>query len=66
MKQLEAEGMGVSTANKTVNSLKVYNDWLFHAKMVDDVFISIKKDKVKIAAGSEAEVSVLTDTQVFE
>ncbi|QSB12304.1 tyrosine-type recombinase/integrase [Lysinibacillus fusiformis] len=64
MKQLETEGMAVSTINKKVNSLKVYNDWLYHEKMVEDVFISIKKDKVKIATGSEAEVSVLTDTQV--
>lgn len=58
--------MAVSTINKKVNSLKVYNDWLYHEKMVDDVFISIKKDKVKIAVGSEAEVSVLTNSQVFE
>jgi len=64
MKQLEAECMAVSTINKKVNSLKVYNDWLFQEKMVADVFISIKKDKVKIAFGSEAEVSILTGAQV--
>ncbi|MDM5246430.1 tyrosine-type recombinase/integrase [Lysinibacillus sp. G4S2] len=64
MKQLEVEGMAVSTINKKVNSLKVYNDWLYYEKMVDEVFISIKKDKVKIAVGSEADVSVLTDVQV--
>ncbi|MEL4024034.1 tyrosine-type recombinase/integrase [Lysinibacillus endophyticus] len=64
MKHLESEGMSVSTRNKKVNSLKVYNDWLFKNRMVDDIFISIKKDKVKIAHGSEAEVSVLNDQQV--
>jgi len=64
MKQLEIECMAVSTINKKVNSLKVYNDWLYHEKIVEDVFISIKKDKMKIAFGSEAEVSVLTDAQV--
>lgn len=32
--------------------------------MVDEIFISIKKDKVKVAHGSEAEVSVLNDQQV--
>lgn len=53
-----------STINKKINSLKVYNDWLYHEKIVENVFISIKKDKVKIAAGSEAEVSVLSDAQV--
>jgi len=64
MNQLEAEDMVVSTINKKVNSLKVYNDWHYRKKMVEDVIISIRKDKVKIAFGSEAEVSVLTDVQV--
>lgn len=64
MKHLEAEAMAVSTRNKKINSLKVYNDWLYKNGLVDDIFISIKKDKVKIAYGSEAEVSVLTDQQV--
>lgn len=64
MKYLEAEGMAISTRNKKVNSLKVYNDWLFRNRMVDEIFISIKKDKVKVAHGSEAEVSVLNDQQV--
>ncbi|MCP1143658.1 tyrosine-type recombinase/integrase [Lysinibacillus endophyticus] len=64
MKHLEVEGMAVSTRNKKVNSLKVYNDYLFKSRFVDDIFISIKRDKVKIAHGSEGEVSVLTDAQV--
>lgn len=64
MKHLESEGMAISTRNKKINSLKVYNDWLFKNRLVDDIFISIKKDKVKIAHGSEAEVSVLNDQQV--
>lgn len=64
MKKLESEGMSVSTRNKKINSLKVYNDWLFKNRYVDDIFISIKKDKVKIAHGSEAEVSILYDQQV--
>lgn len=64
MKHLEAEGMAISTRNKKVNSLKVYNDWLFKNRLVDDIFFSIKKDKVKIAHGSETEVSVLNDQQV--
>ena len=29
-----------------------------YEKLFDDVFISIKKDKVKLAAGSEADVSL--------
>ncbi|RKQ12142.1 tyrosine-type recombinase/integrase [Ureibacillus endophyticus] len=62
MKHLE--GMAVSTRNKKVNSLKVYNDYLFKSRLVDDIFISIKRDKVKVAHGSEAEVSILNDQQV--
>lgn len=64
MKHLESDGVKISTRNKKINSLKVYNDWLFKIGLVDDIFISIKKDKVKIANGSEAEVSVLNDQQV--
>ncbi|SOC34821.1 tyrosine-type recombinase/integrase [Ureibacillus acetophenoni] len=64
MKHLESEGMSVSTRNKKVNSLKVYNDWLFKNRLVENIFISIKRDKVKVAHGSEADVSVLNDQQV--
>lgn len=65
MKHLEeVEGMAITTRNKKINSLKVYNDYLFKNRLVDEIFISIKKDKVKIAHGSEAEVSVLNDQQV--
>ncbi|MDN4492147.1 tyrosine-type recombinase/integrase [Ureibacillus aquaedulcis] len=64
MKHLESEGVKISTCNKKINSLKVYNDWLFKNRIVDNIFISIKKYKVKIANGSEAEVSILNDQQV--
>ncbi len=47
-----------------LESRKLYNDWLYRNRLVDDIFISIKKDKVRIAYGSEAEVSVLTVQQV--
>lgn len=64
MKYLEARKAATSTMNKIVNSLKVYNDFLYHMGLVGSVFIAIKKDKVKIASGSEAEVTVLKTTQV--
>ena len=64
LKQLEAEGMKVNTINKKITSLKVYNDWLQMNGMVEDSYIRIKKDKVRIAEGSEEEVSVLTDEKV--
>lgn len=64
LKQLEKDSMKVNTINKKITSLKVYNDWLMMNGIVDDVYISIKKDKIRIAAGSEEEVSILTDEQV--
>ncbi|WP_251400766.1 hypothetical protein [Ureibacillus chungkukjangi] len=42
----------------------MYNDWLKMNGKVEDVYIRIKKDKIRIATGSEEEVSVLTDEQV--
>ena len=47
-----------------MNSLKVYNDWLFKNRLVNDIFINIKRDKGKIANCSEDEVSILTEEQV--
>ena len=64
VKHLEQRQAAISTINKTINSLKVYNDFLYQMGLVESVFISIKKDKVKIASDSEAEVSVLTDDQI--
>ena len=64
IKYLERAGMKVNTINKKITSLKVYNDWLLQQKLVDDCYIQLKKDRVKIAYGSEEEVSVLDDFQV--
>ena len=64
LKQLEVEGMKVNTINKKITSLKVYNDWLVQRGYVSEVFVQMKRDKIRIAAGSEDEVSVLDDFQV--
>lgn len=64
LKQLQKDGMKVNTINKKITSLKVYNDWLKANGYVEDVYIRIKKDKIRIATGSEEEVLVLTDEQV--
>lgn len=58
------EDYAVSTINKKVNSLKVYNDFLRINGLVEESFIQLKRDQVKIAAGSEASVDALTDEQV--
>lgn len=64
IKHLKAQEVAVNTINKKITSLKVYNDWLFRTLLVKDVYISIKRDKVKVANGSEDEVSVLNEEEV--
>jgi site-specific recombinase XerD len=54
----------VSTINKKINSLLVYNKFLVNIRVVGEMFISLKKDKVTIAAGSEKEVTALSESEV--
>jgi integrase/recombinase XerD len=58
------EGYAVSTINKKVNSLKVYNDFLKTKGIVSESFIQLKRDRIKIAAGSEDVVDILSEEQV--
>ena len=53
-----------ATINKKINSLKVYNNFLQVTKVVEDSYISLKKDRVAIASGSEHHVEVLTEDQI--
>lgn len=62
--QLVKEDYAVSTINKKINSLKVYNDFLRTIGVVEDTFIQLKRDRIKIAAGSEDSVDALTEEQV--
>jgi integrase/recombinase XerD len=50
--------------NKKINSLKVYNDFLRTKDIVHESFIQLKRDRIKIAAGSEDNVDALSDEQV--
>lgn len=54
----------VTTINKKVNSLKVYNDFLQKKGIVDENYIQLKKDQVKIASGSEHMVTALSEEEV--
>ncbi|MFV2046288.1 tyrosine-type recombinase/integrase [Metabacillus sp. YM-086] len=53
-----------ATINKKINSLKVYNDFLRMKGIVNDSFIHIKRDRIKVAAGSEHVVTALSDKEV--
>jgi len=58
------EGYAVSTINKKINSLKVYNDFLRTERIVSESFIQLKRDRIKIADGSEETVDALSEEQV--
>ncbi|MGG3906344.1 tyrosine-type recombinase/integrase [Geobacillus stearothermophilus] len=58
------EGYAVSTINKKINSLKVYNDFLRTEGIVSESFIQLKRDRIKIADGSEETVDALSEEQV--
>lgn len=62
--QLVKEDYAVSTINKKINSLKVYNDFLRTERVVSESFIQLKRDRIKIAAGSEDTVDALSEEQV--
>lgn len=57
-------GFAVSTINKKINSLKVYNDFLENKGLVNGSFIMLKKDRIQVAAGSEQEVTALSEPEV--
>lgn len=58
------EGYAVSTINKKINSLKVYNDFLRTKGVINESFIQLKRDRIKIAAGSEDDVEALSEERV--
>lgn len=58
------EGYAVSTINKKINSLKIYNDFLKTKGVISESFIQLKRDRIKIAAGSEDDVEALSEEQV--
>lgn len=60
----EEEGFAIATINKKINSLKVYNDFLRMKGVVNESFIHMKRDRVKVAAGSEHAVTALSDKEV--
>ncbi|MED0665951.1 tyrosine-type recombinase/integrase [Bacillus badius] len=54
----------VSTINKKVNSLKVFNDFLRQKGVVSENYIQLRRDRIPIATGSERVVNALTDAEV--
>lgn len=56
--------LAISTINKAINSLKVYNDFLEDKGLVQENFIQLKRDRIQIATGSEHVVTSLSEEEV--
>lgn len=54
----------VSTINKKINSLKVFNDFLKISGLVNEGYIHLKRDRLTIAAGSEHVVTAMSEEEV--
>lgn len=66
IKYLEKEKYAISSINAKVTSLLAFNKFLLEKKEVDRIFVSIRKDQVKVAAGSEQIVEAFTQEEVDE
>lgn len=61
---LVQEGYEINTINKKINSLQCFNQFLIDRGYLKEQVVDLKKDKVKVAAGSERDVEVFTDTEI--
>lgn len=54
----------INTINKKINSLNSFNDFLISKKLCTGKVVYPRKDKIRIAKGSESEVEVFSDEEV--
>ncbi|MGM0710697.1 site-specific integrase [Brevibacillus parabrevis] len=54
----------VATINKKINSLQTFNLFLIDRKLATEQVVTLRKDRIKVAAGSEGEVDVLSELEV--
>ncbi len=60
---IQQSGYSPVTINKIINSLQSFNSFLIETKYIVEQVVDVKRDKVKIASGSEKEVQILTDRE---
>jgi len=56
----------VATINKKINSLQAFNLFLIDRKLATDLVVTLKRDRIKVAAGSEGEVEVFSEQEVSQ
>lgn len=54
----------VATVNKKVNSLQSFNQFLLGRGLTRERAVDVKRDKVKVATGSEGDVEVFSEAEV--
>ncbi|MBU3190321.1 tyrosine-type recombinase/integrase [Clostridium bowmanii] len=63
-KYLVENNYEINTINKKINSLQSFNQFLINKKYITEKVVDLRRDKMKLAAGSEKEVEVFTDVEV--
>lgn len=63
-RQLVEARAAISTVNKRVNSLQAFNLFLIERGCRQDQSVSMKRDRIKVASGSERQVDVFTDDEM--
>lgn len=61
---LVEERRAIATINKKINSLKVYNDYLNEKGIVEEACIDLKRDRIRLASGSDHQVTALSEREV--
>ena len=54
----------INTINKKINSLQSFNQFLIENNYISEKIVDLKKDKARVASGSEKEVEVFTDEEI--
>lgn len=58
------ESYEINTINKKINSLHSFNQFLVDKDYIKEQIVDRRKDKVKVAVGSEHEVEVFTEEEI--
>lgn len=57
-------GYKVNTINKKINSLVCFNQFLLKREIMHRMVVDLRRDKIRVALGSEQEVEVYTENEV--
>jgi len=63
-RHIAGAGYKTNTINKKINSLRCFNLFLVESGRTTEIAVHPKKDRAKVAAGSERQVEVFTDAEV--